>query len=57
MEVLIKCKIPFLIAQGLATAQMVEHIREAVSKSDGRGMLAPWVRQMGQFATLPKPNT
>ncbi len=49
MNVLVELKIPFLFAQGLAEPGMIEAIREAVTESEGRGMLAAWVRQYGKY--------
>lgn len=45
METLVECKVPFLIVQGLATPGMVEAMRTGVAGSQGRGMMADWVRQ------------
>ena len=55
MEVLVECKVPFLIVQGLATPAMVEAMHMGVSKSDGRGMMAVWARQHGEAMPFP-PN-
>ena len=52
MEVLAECEVPFLIVQGLATPTMVEAMRAGVSNSDGRGMMAVWVRQHGETNEL-----
>jgi len=47
MDMLVECKVPFLIVQDHATPKMVEAMNAGVARSEGRGMVAVWARQHG----------